>query len=182
MLDFRVHFINITKDVKKLAKAPARRKLSKLPKLRILRRANTIHGLEFNRLSPLHQDNATSTIIREASIVVANSRQEKRTTLHGQVGTKEYDKLVRQKCRTMKYSHKLIKHLAPLWELGMHKWNKLITIQRDTNEDYTIYIQPTDVNMARLPNGDKPGIKASLRITINYIRATLFLTASSELR
>jgi len=36
--------------------------------------------------------------------------------------------------------------------------------------------------MARLPNGDKPGPKTSLRTSIDTLRATLFLPSSTDFR
>ena len=86
----------------------------KLPTLRILRHASTILGLEFDSLPPLRHDNANSTSIREASSAVDNSRQEKHSSLQEHVGTKEYDKLIRQQCNPIQYSRKLLKHLAPI--------------------------------------------------------------------
>jgi hypothetical protein len=68
-----------------------------------------------------------------------------------------------QQCKPIQYSKKLLKDHAPLWELGLLIWNNLLTIQRHSNEDHTLHIQPTSVIMARLPNGDKPGPKSSLR-------------------
>jgi len=53
-----------------------------LHKLRIIRHASTITGLEFDRLPPLHQDNAVCTSIREASRAVDNPRQEMRAARH----------------------------------------------------------------------------------------------------
>ncbi len=60
--------------------------LLKLPKLRILRLASNIPELEYDRLPPLHHDNAVTTSIRESSRTVDNARQEKRTTLLVQIG------------------------------------------------------------------------------------------------
>ena len=68
----------------------------KLPTLRILRLASNIPWLEYDRLPPLHHDKVITTSIRESSRTVDYARQEKRTTLQGQIGTKEYDKMVRQ--------------------------------------------------------------------------------------
>ena len=68
----------------------------KLPTLRILRHAIIIPGLEIDRLTPLHQDNTIFTSIRGASRAVDNSRQEKGVTLQEQVGTKDYNKLIRK--------------------------------------------------------------------------------------
>ena len=76
----------------------------KLPTLRILRLASNISGLEYDRLPPLHQDNDITTSIREASRAVDTTRQEKRASLQGQIGTKEYDKMVRHQCKPVQYS------------------------------------------------------------------------------
>jgi hypothetical protein len=139
----------------------------KLPTLRILRLASNIPGLEYDRVPPLHYDDVIPTSIREASRAIDNARQEKRTSLQGQLGTKEYDKMVRQQCKPIQYSKKLLKHLTPLWELGLHNWNNLLTIQRHSSEDYTLHIHPTSVIMANLLNRDKPGPKTSLRTSLD---------------
>ncbi len=67
----------------------------KLPTLHILRLVSNISGLEYDHLPPLYHDNAIATSVREASRAVDNARQEKRTSLQGQLGTKEYDRMVR---------------------------------------------------------------------------------------
>jgi hypothetical protein len=152
----------------------------KLPTLRILKLASIFSGLKFDRLPPLHQDNEIANSIREASTAVDTIRQDKRNTIQGQLGSKEFDKLVRQHCKPIQFSNKLLKHLAPLWELGIHRWNSIIAVPRHTTEDYTLRIQPTDVIMARLPNGDKPGSKLSLRTSIDTLRATLLLPSTTE--
>jgi hypothetical protein len=154
----------------------------KLPTFRILRLASNIPGLEYDRMPPLHQDNDITTSIREASDAVDNARHVKRTTLHGQTCTKKHDKIVRQQCKPIQYHKKLLKHLALLWELGLHNWDSLLKIQRHANEDYTLHIQPTSVIMVRLPNGDKPGPKTSLRTSLDTLRATLLLPTSTEFR
>ncbi len=92
----------------------------KLPTLRILRLASRIPGLEFEGLPPLRQDNPITTAIREASTEVDHTRQANRASLTGQMGTKEHDKMVRQQCQPIQYSNKILKHMAPLWELGIN--------------------------------------------------------------
>ena len=101
----------------------------KLPTLRILRLASHIPGLEYDCLPPLHQDNDIATSIREASFEVDSMRQAKRVSIKEQMGTKERDKMARQQCKPIQYSNKRLKHLAPLWELGLNIWNNLITMQ-----------------------------------------------------
>ena len=88
--------------------------------------------------------------------------------------------MVRQQCKPIQYSNKILKHLAPLWELGLHNWNNLITIQYHTKEHNTLHISPTSVLMARLPNGDKTGPKTALRTSLDTLRATLLLPATKE--
>jgi len=100
----------------------------KLPTLRILRLVSHIPGIEYDCLPPLHQDNDITTSIREASIEVDNTRQAKHVSIQGKMGTKEHDKMVRQQCKPIQYSNKILKHLTPLWELGLNNWNNLITI------------------------------------------------------
>ena len=63
-----------------------------LPTLRILRHANNIPGLEYDRLPPLHQDNDITNGIREASRAVDNARQDKTcltTRGNGQKGIRQ---------------------------------------------------------------------------------------------
>jgi hypothetical protein len=96
------------------------------------------------------------------------------------MGTKEHDKMVRQQCKPIQYSNKILKHLAPLWELGHNNWNNLITIQHHTNEHYTLHISPTNVLMTRLPNADKTGPKTGLRTSLDTLRATLLLPSTTE--
>jgi hypothetical protein len=126
-------------------------------KCRLLRHSSTTLGLGFENLPPLHQANAISTSIREASQAVDSTRQEKRTTLQSKVGTKEYDKSVRNQCKPIKYSQQLLKHLAILCKLGINDSNILINLQHYTTVDYTLHIQPAKVSMARLPTGEKTG-------------------------
>jgi len=92
----------------------------KIPTLYILRLASSIPGLEYDCLPPLHQDNDITNSMREASIEVDNMRQGKRASIKGQMSTKEHDEMVRQQCKPIQYSNKILKHLAPLWELGLN--------------------------------------------------------------
>ena len=92
----------------------------KLPTPCILIFASHIPGLEYDRLQPLHQDNNITTGIWEASKEVGSTRQAKRASIQGQMGTKEPKKTVQQQCKPMQYSNQILKHLAPLWELGLN--------------------------------------------------------------
>ena len=95
--------------------------LLKLPTLRILKLASHILGLEYDNLPPIHQRNAITTSISEASIATKNALQDKRASIQGHMSTKEHDKMARQQCKPIQYSNNIFKHLAPLWELGLNK-------------------------------------------------------------
>ncbi len=85
----------------------------KLPTLRILRLASAIPGLEFDRLSSLQHENDIATSIRASLKAVDYTRHERRTTIQGQIGTKDYDKMARKHCQPIQYHKQLLKHLAP---------------------------------------------------------------------
>ena len=72
-----------------------------LPTLCILKLASHIPGLEYDNLPPLHQENDNTTNIRDASIATDNARQDKRASIQGHMGTKEYDKMVQQQCKPL---------------------------------------------------------------------------------
>ena len=59
------------------------------------------------------------------------------------MGIKEHDKMVRQQCKSIQYSNKILKHLAPLWELRLNNWHTLLTKQHHTNKHYTLHIPHT---------------------------------------
>ena len=67
------------------------------------------------------------------------------------MGTKDYDTLVREPCKPIKYSNNLLKHLAPIWETGIYEWNNLLTIKHASPTAFTYHIQPTDAILAKLP-------------------------------
>ena len=66
------------------------------------------------------------------------------------MGAKEFDALIRQQCKPINYSNKLLKHLAPLCESDVNKWNTLLTVKNIPTIAITYYIQPADAILARL--------------------------------
>ena len=86
----------------------------KLPTLRILRLANTVKDLELDNIPPLFNSNDIAARLRAASQAVDTVRKGKRQTLQGTMGSKDYDTLVRQQCRPVRYSNNPLKYLAPL--------------------------------------------------------------------
>ena len=77
----------------------------KLPTLRILRLASTLHGLPMDNLPPLHLENEIATGLRATSQAIDTIRMDSRHTIPSQQGTREYDKLVRQNCKPLHYSN-----------------------------------------------------------------------------
>jgi len=69
------------------------------------------------------------------------------------MGTKDYDTRIRHQCKPIRYSNNLLKHLAPLWETSIYKWNNLLTIKHTSPNAFTYYIQPTYAILAKLPQG-----------------------------
>jgi hypothetical protein len=125
----------------------------KLHTVRILRLASKIEGLELENPPPHHGHNDIAAIIRATSHTVDETRKEKRQTIQCTMGTKEYDTLVRQQCEPIRYSNNLLKHLAPIWETGIHIWKSLLTIKHTSPTSYTYHIHPTDAILAKLPQG-----------------------------
>jgi hypothetical protein len=93
------------------------------------------------------------------------------------MGTKGFDTLVRQQCKPIKFFNKLLKHLAPLREMGIHKWNSLLTTKNSSPITFNYHIQPTDAILAKLPHGDRISRKTQLRTAIETLRSILLLPA-----
>ena len=99
------------------------------------------------------------------------------------MGTRDRDTRVRQQCKPIRYSNNLLKHLAPLWETGVSKWNNLLTIKHTYSTTFTYHTQPTDAILAKLPQGQRTSkLKIQLRTAIDTPRCTLLLPAGSEYR
>jgi len=76
----------------------------------------------------------------------------------------------------------LLKHLAPLWETGIYKWNNVLTIKHTSPAAFTYHIQPTDALIAKLPKGKRTSPKIQLRTAIDTLRSILLLPAGTEHR
>jgi len=105
----------------------------KMLTLRILRLASFIKGLELENIPPLLDNNDIDTSLRAASKAVDEECMEQRYSLQCPMSTKKFDGIIRQPCNPVNYSNKFLKHLAPLWETGVSKWNSLLT------EKYLLY-------------------------------------------
>ena len=154
----------------------------KLPTIHVLRLANTIKGLELENLPSLLSENDIATSFCVAYQAVDDARIKKRHTLPCPMGTKHFDTLVRQKYRPVKFSNKLLKHLAPLWETGIHKWNSLLTIKYTSPSTFNYHIQPTNAILAMLHHGDRISPKTQMRTAVDTLRFTLLLPTRTELR
>jgi hypothetical protein len=141
----------------------------KLPMLRILRLASNIQGLELDNFPPILHNNDIAASLRAASQAVDEIHMGKRQTLQGTMGTKDYDTLVRQQYKLIRYSNTLLKHLAPLWETSVCKWNNQLTIKHTSPITFTYHIQPTDATLAKLPQGQRASPKTQLRTAIDTL-------------
>ncbi len=96
------------------------------------------------------------------------------------MGTKEFDTLNRQQCKPINFSNKLLEHIAPSWETGIHMWSSLLTIEHTSANIFNYHIQPTDAILAKLPQGDKISPKTQVRTAIDTLRSTLLLHTGTE--
>jgi hypothetical protein len=90
--------------------------------------------------------------------------------------------IVRRQYKPIKFSNKLLKHITPLWETYIHKWNNLLAIKNTSPTIFNYHIQPTDATLAKLPHGDRISLKIQLRTTIDIFQSTLLLFAGTEYR
>jgi hypothetical protein len=135
--------------------------------------ASTITNLHLDDLPPLTRDNAIATTIRMASQATDDTRHRKRHTIQCTMGTKEYDTLLRQQCKPIHFSNKLLKHLAPLWETGVTDWHSILTKSHNPKETTTYHIQPTTATLAELPKGTRTSSPLQLQTALNTLRAIL---------
>ena len=98
------------------------------------------------------------------------------------MGTKEIDALVRHLCKPIKYSDKLLKDLASLWETGVYTRNNLFTIKHTSPLDFTYHIQPTYAIIAKMPQGKRTSLIIQLRTAIDILQSTLLFPAGIEHR
>jgi len=119
-----------------------------------------------DNLPLLHLKNEFATGLRAASQATNTNRIKSRHTITSQQGTREYDKLVRQNCKPRPYSNTLLKHLAPLWATGTHKWSTILTTTRLSTSNPQIHIRNTKAIIARLPNKGQYASDLQLRTSI----------------
>ncbi len=115
----------------------------KLLTLRVLRQAGTLPGLELKHLPKPTHDNEIAATLWAASQAVDHARQQSRHTIQCRIGNKDNDKNIRQQCKPLHYSNKILKHLAPLWESREHNWQHILTIQYASPDLFIYNIQPT---------------------------------------
>ena len=95
-----------------------------LPTLRLLRYIQAVPGLELANITPLALTNPIADILREASGAVKSSRRQAMNLLPTQTLTPaEYQKQRRKTLPLFQASRRTIKHLSPIWSLGLHKWS-----------------------------------------------------------
>jgi hypothetical protein len=96
------------------------------------------------------------------------------------MGIKEFDVLIRQQFKPINCSNKLLTHLAPLWEMGVSKWNNLLTVKNTSPTTLIYHMQPTDAIIEIIPRGIRTSPKIQIRTEIDTLMSTLLLTAGTE--
>ena len=124
-----------------------------LPTLRLLRYIQTIPGLELANLAPLALTNPIADTLREASAAVDYSRRQARDLLPTQALTPAEYHIHRRKTLPLKASSRIIKHLSPLWSLGLHEWSQILT---RSSEDNALCMPPAQAILAKVLGNSKP--------------------------
>ncbi len=132
-----------------------------------------------DNLPSIHLENEIATSLRAASQATYTIRMESRHTITSQQGDREYDNLVRQSCKPPHYANTLLKHLAPLWATGTHKWSTILTITSLSPSNPQIHIRNTEAILARFPNKGQYASGIQLRASIDTLRTTLLLPANT---
>ena len=124
-----------------------------LPTLRLLRYKQAVPGLELANITPLALTNPIADTLRGASEAVYSSRCQSRDLLPTQTLTPaEYQKL-RRKTLPLQASRRIIKHLSPLWSLGLHKWSQFLTKSPTNNE---LSMPPAQAVLAKALGDSQP--------------------------
>ena len=111
-----------------------------LPTLRLLRYIQSVPGLELEGFRPLSLTNAVATTIRAASEVVDAKRREARKAFPTDNMCPKTYRIHRRDTRPLTASRRVLKHLSPLWDLGIHSWQQVLSRS------------PTEQTVSFLPN------------------------------
>ena len=111
-----------------------------LPTLRLLRYIQSVPGLELEGFRPLSLTNTVATTIRAASEVVDARRREARKAFPTENMCPKTYRIHRRDTQPLTASRRILKHLSPLWALGIHSWQQVLSRS------------PTDQTINFLPN------------------------------
>ena len=129
-----------------------------LPTLRLLRYIQSVPGLELEGFRPLSLTNTVATTIRAASEVVDARRREARKAFPTENMCPKTYRIHRRDTQPLTASRRILKHLSPLWALGIHSWQQVLSRS------------PTDQTINFLPN---PAILTALLGQIPIISPAL---------
>ncbi len=93
-----------------------------------------------------------------------------------------YVKQLRNQYQSRRLSERLLKHLAPLWEVKLKDWIPLLERRTATDGHTLIFIVNTEAISANIHNADNPRPPNNLDIALPTLKATLALPANHERR
>jgi hypothetical protein len=102
---------------------------AKLPALRVLSYVKNIIGAKLEHMLNLQAPNHIATSLRAASKEVDWIWAKRRDNIPTQLPPTDYTKQIRNRCRPLKYSDRIVKHLAPLWGEGVSDWTPILEKQ-----------------------------------------------------
>jgi hypothetical protein len=154
---------------------------AKLPPLRVLSYIQHIAGAELEHTPNLQAPNHLATSLRAATKEVDENRARRQENILTNLPPKAYTRQLRNQCQSLKYSDRLLKHLAPLWEEGVSGWTPILEKQITPEGHTYIYILNVKAIHAKI-TGDQQRPNDNLEIALTTLRTTLALPTSQEHR
>jgi hypothetical protein len=137
---------------------------------------------ELEHIPNLQTPNHIARSIRAASREIDETRAKQRDDIPKNIPPKEYDKQIRNRCLPLKFSDRLLKHMAPLWEEGVTDWTPILEKHTTFAGHTEIHILNTKAMHAKLGNGDQHRINSNLELAMSTLRTTLTLPSNQEHR
>ena len=141
-----------------------------VPTLRILSSIAKLPNTELAHLETLLLSNPIAETLRKVSKMVDDDRRTGLTTLHLIRDKAEY-KHKYSACQPLKYSNRILKHLIPIWDIGIYTWNEVLAKQSEN----IVFIPPTVIISRRARNTNITKTQEKTAITALH---TLFKTLS----
>jgi hypothetical protein len=130
----------------------------------------------------LQAPNHTATSLRAASKGVDEIRVRRRENIPTNLPPKEYTKQIRNQCQPLKYSDRLLKHLASLRGGGVSEWTPTLEKQTTSAGHIDVYILNAKATQAKQKSGDRQRTNNSLELALSTLKTTLILPTSQEHR